>query len=456
MKTPKTMPKGEARSDDIKLRMPLYGVTEESLRLAASLRPLVQREVAGLFREYNSRIALNAVYADTVKTQGEALVSAAAAHADTLFGGRIDDNYVDVIDKTAEFEANTIFGVRAHSVLMMILFRIVLPELGRRHRFSGPKVAAEALQIAQLLTLDVNLVTGAIQAIRSEDATARQEEVLGRTRSFQGDMNGIGQKLQSVAASVQSAVDAVSRASTTAREGLDASQDALNVVRGLAAESSASSEQLRAAAGDIAAQARHGAEIGARTLAAADRTDQSASSFMAEVAAIGGIAQTIGAIAQQTNLLALNATIEAARAGEAGKGFAVVANEVKQLAGQVSQATGTIDSAIDKALEASRQVAEPIAVVREAVRDLEQLAAAIRTASGQQTAATEGVADSARRTNDGIETVIARSGATQGAMTELDRAMQILVACASSISDVATAMNRDVAAFVETLKSDAA
>lgn len=57
---------------------------------------------------------------------------------------------------------------------------------------------------------------------------------------------------------------------------------------------------------------------------------------------IGGILETITAIADQTNLLALNASIEAARAGEHGKGFAVVAEEIRKLAEGSGEAADTI------------------------------------------------------------------------------------------------------------------
>ncbi|MCA9085019.1 MAG: hypothetical protein KDA81_13235 [Planctomycetaceae bacterium] len=104
---------------------------------------------------------------------------------------------------------------------------------------------------------------------------------------------------------------------------------------------------------------------------------------------IGTIVQMIESIAEQTNLLALNATIEAARAGDAGKGFAVVAGEVKGLAQQTSEATGTITKRITSIQETSEELLRDLREVQAVIHRIDDSQEEIAGAVGQQQIATE-------------------------------------------------------------------
>ena len=94
---------------------------------------------------------------------------------------------------------------------------------------------------------------------------------------------------------------------------------------------------------------------------------------------IGGIVETITAIAGQTNLLALNAAIEAARAGEQGRGFAVVAEEVRKLAEESQQAAGTIAALI---AEIQHETARAVEVVATGSERAEESARIVDEARG--------------------------------------------------------------------------
>ncbi len=102
--------------------------------------------------------------------------------------------------------------------------------------------------------------------------------------------------------------------------------------------------------------------------------------------AMNGIVALIENIANQVNLLSLNATIEAARAGEAGKGFAVVANEVKNLAGQASDATSQISAEINGVQTVVKHVVDSLDTIRNSIDKVRNYVTSVAGAVEEQSA----------------------------------------------------------------------
>lgn len=143
----------------------------------------------------------------------------------------------------------------------------------------------------------------------------------------------------------------------------------------------------------------------------ASETEQRMAGLAQAAEKVGTVARTIGAIASQTNLLALNATIEAARAGEAGKGFSVVASEVKLLARRTADATGEIAAQISAIQAATAGAVGAVREMAAAVRQMEDMAAAIAAAVNRQ-------GDGVREIAGSIASVSKATDSTVEAMAE--------------------------------------
>ncbi len=135
------------------------------------------------------------------------------------------------------------------------------------------------------------------------------------------------------------------------------------------------------------------------------RSQEAVTSLGNAANSIGKITETITEISEQTNLLALNATIEAARAGDAGKGFAVVANEIKELAKQTADATGSIRDAITAIQGQTSATIVDINDISEVITTVNDIVQGIVTAVEEQSITTNEIVQNVTQASTGISEV---------------------------------------------------
>ena len=227
------------------------------------------------------------------------------------------------------------------------------------------------------------------------------------------------------------------------------------VVSSAAAEASArvqtvatAAEELSSSISEISRQVAQSADIAARAVDSARRTDTIVRALSAGAQQIEHVAELISSIAGQTNLLALNATIEAARAGEAGRGFAVVAAEVKSLASQTAEATKEIGTRISQIQSATKEAVEAIQGITATIEEVSAIATTIGSAIEEQGAATAEIARNVTQTAQSTQEVTTNIGGVSAAANETGGAAGHVLSAASNLSKQAEQLSGEVNVFL--------
>ena len=263
----------------------------------------------------------------------------------------------------------------------------------------------------------------------------------------------------------ETAVEEIARALDGVAAGAAQQSESVRSARSgtgeLVAAVRASSDAARETAG-AAAQAHELAQHGAGAVDRVTQTMVSVREASGEAAAamedlalrskeIGGIVETITAIADQTNLLALNAAIEAARAGEHGRGFAVVAEQVHRLAEASRDAASGVAPLVESIQDDTERT---IALVREGARGSEHGSAEAEQAREAFHRIATAVDEVARR----VETITVAADRAQEGADQLARDVADVAHVAdetAAASQQVTATTQDTAASAQQVAASA-
>ncbi|WP_298240026.1 methyl-accepting chemotaxis protein [uncultured Bradyrhizobium sp.] len=328
---------------------------------------------------------------------------------------------------------------------------VVVPHSDRADEIGA---LARAIQVFQeAMGRNRNLASQVSQdsAAREERARHIEQSVEQFREAIGAIMRGLSDNASTMRETAQTitrvTADANSRAGTAAGATEQASHN-VTAVAGAA-------EELSASVVEIGRQVRQSASAVEQTGQRTEKSISEIESLAAATQRIDGVLNLIQAIAEQTNLLALNATIEAARAGEAGRGFAVVAHEVKALAGQTAKATAEISENVAMIQSSTRNAVDAVREIGGAVREINEVTSAIAGAVGQQDAATREISSNAQSAAQGNETLVANITSLRDAIGETDTAAASVLTAASSLTETADTLSREVETFFQNLRSGA-
>ncbi len=248
------------------------------------------------------------------------------------------------------------------------------------------KDIAEDIETLNTSSWDLSDISGKMKK-GTDDINSKSENVASATEEMSMNINTMATAAEEMSVNIQSV-----------------SFTAERMARSMNSVASAI-EEMSVAINDISRRSTEGARTSEKAMNMAKTATFTMNNLGDTAMEIDEVTEVIKKIAEQTNLLALNATIEAASAGEAGKGFAVVAKEIKELAGQSSQAAENIAKRIKDVQKNTVEAVKVIDEVSEIINKINESSMAMMRAIEQQTETSNDISSNIQEINSGAANI---------------------------------------------------
>jgi methyl-accepting chemotaxis protein len=384
----------------------LYGIDAETDGLRPEVWKILGPHLDAIIDRHFALVTEHApFYVDMLRKQGGGYKAQALKYTERLFCNPFDDAWVQDCKDRVEAEIEIGHDMRSRSGVAISILSDLNRILGER-RFLRRGHALRLADVAtRVLMLDSATAVSLHYRAEFRKAKSRGDALGAAIEHFRSTSQDIRRIVAEAITALGESSRSLSNFAETASAETGKARKAAGDTVSLAGEMATATGELTASIAEIHRQAATSAGTSVDAVASAEQANAEINSLSDVVEKIGSVVGLIARIAAQTNLLALNATIEAARAGEAGRGFAVVASEVKSLAGQTAKATEEIAQQIAVVREATRRSVDVIAGTGKTIGEIANIAESVAAAVDEQTSVTGNIAANAGRTAANAETV---------------------------------------------------